>query len=475
MQTGASSQEPVPHLLGRWGAPSNTENSRPPGPEDLGHPCRTTAASGAGRTERSLVDFDSLLVHLVSARMAAVGGLVADPTGLGARTAGEGRSARQWRIAQETQNARQAERNANETRRADPSSVQRGVISARHERLVTERQEAAADTGRGSWAGRRQMQPVSAGRMDQQPLDDWGQGRRGPAAQQSAPRADQPTGKPVADPQDGPVRQPAARSPALRSVPDGASQGGKATAPVSAAGVSRLAGMAGPARASGGSPSPAQAVAQLLAGRGGTESARAPGQDQAPGDPRTRLNNGRGPRTTGTKTAGDGRPGPANTSDSPESLQRARFAQLVKSIRLNVGAKSSSATIRLNPPELGRMKINVRLVGHSLCVKVDTSTAHARELITARAHELVAALREQGIGVERFEVAGVSVLDHDGGTVAGGHDPRPQGHELKRSAPPGPQQRRQGRAAEDDSTEQAEPVLAGESYAGSEARLDIRI
>jgi flagellar hook-length control protein FliK len=156
-------------------------------------------------------------------------------------------------------------------------------------------------------------------------------------------------------------------------------------------------------------------------------------------------------------------------------VRQARFEHLIKSIRLNVGAKSSSATIRLNPPELGRMRIDLRMAEQSLQVKVEVATPRARELITARANELVTALREHGIQVERFEVAGAQIFGDEREPQTAGQELPSRGREMGRSTGHGRRQERHGRSGRHRQEEEMAPAGGMESYAGSEARLDVRI
>ena len=87
-------------------------------------------------------------------------------------------------------------------------------------------------------------------------------------------------------------------------------------------------------------------------------------------------------------------------------------------IRLNTGVRASSATIRLDPPELGRMRIDVRLVDDALQVRIEASTPQARQMLRARVSELAAALREHHIEVERFEVVGARAAEGAGSDAA---------------------------------------------------------
>ncbi len=90
---------------------------------------------------------------------------------------------------------------------------------------------------------------------------------------------------------------------------------------------------------------------------------------------------------------------PSGTADSVEETP---FARLVRSIR--IGERISSARLQLHPPELGRMRVDVRLTGDQLALDVRTETQAARDLVAQRAGELKLALEQHGIWVHRFDV-----------------------------------------------------------------------
>jgi flagellar hook-length control protein FliK len=105
------------------------------------------------------------------------------------------------------------------------------------------------------------------------------------------------------------------------------------------------------------------------------------------------------------------RAGPQLKLPEGSALKRAEkpgesvFDQLVRALRLRTTARSSSATVRLEPPELGRMLVEVHMDRDALRIAVRTETDAAREIVQHRAAELNAALQRQGIWVQRFEVS----------------------------------------------------------------------
>ncbi|UCF32857.1 MAG: flagellar hook-length control protein FliK [Phycisphaerales bacterium] len=87
-----------------------------------------------------------------------------------------------------------------------------------------------------------------------------------------------------------------------------------------------------------------------------------------------------------------------------EETFRSSFERLVRSIRLSRGPHWSSARLQLHPPELGRMKVELRLSGDTLQIDVLARTSEARELLYERVAELKAALEQHGLRIERFAV-----------------------------------------------------------------------
>jgi len=77
----------------------------------------------------------------------------------------------------------------------------------------------------------------------------------------------------------------------------------------------------------------------------------------------------------------------------------------VRSIRANIGQRESTARLQLNPPELGRVRIDVRLVHQRMELQIRTQTAEARETLGGRLDGLRQALAQHGITVDRIELA----------------------------------------------------------------------
>lgn len=157
-----------------------------------------------------------------------------------------------------------------------------------------------------------------------------------------------------------------------------------------------------------GNPTPqiAQQVGQVLAAsRGGeVETARAIQPAQEATHARTQSANQKNSTSTLTKSPADSKPY-SSTTQQAETTTRSEFDQLVRSIRMKPGLWQSSAKLRLDPPSLGTLNIDVRLVGKKIEIIVKTESLEAAERLSQQVAKLKSALQQQGIFIERFDVS----------------------------------------------------------------------
>lgn len=374
-------------------------------PVDLGQYTPNRPGGTRFATGGDSARFDDLLAQVQSLQFSAFAntGMVqtmtpdetADPSG-----GSTGGNAREARINQETQSARQAEVASHGTRGADPSSVQNGVVSERHERVLT--QEKLAAEGKPSPEAKVATNSAEAPRTSEL-LSAAAAGESKPVNEKNATQV---TSQPSAS------HQPVASSETTTSnhqqqpgAESGTDRSNSNTAPSKAISVptTGAAAAASADQASGKQASPAQRIGEILAGKTSGQVTRTSGtevQTQVGKEPTAKnatLNQSAKVRT-------NGQPQGRATAEGPEQTKRSEFENLIKSIRLNRGTKSSSATIRLNPPELGKMKIHAQMSDSVLRVRVEASSSEARHLLNERSSELLNALRERGIDVDRFEV-----------------------------------------------------------------------
>jgi flagellar hook-length control protein FliK len=92
------------------------------------------------------------------------------------------------------------------------------------------------------------------------------------------------------------------------------------------------------------------------------------------------------------------------TGKTSEQPARSSFERLVQSIRTSMGARESQARIRLDPPELGHVRIDLKVTGGRVALRLETETHEARALLSSRLDELRSALAQHGLTVDRVEM-----------------------------------------------------------------------
>ena len=83
----------------------------------------------------------------------------------------------------------------------------------------------------------------------------------------------------------------------------------------------------------------------------------------------------------------------------PESVQ-----ELARVVRSNLGSRHASMTLRLDPPELGTVRIDVRMNNQALTLHIEAQTEAGRDALQSRLSDLKQALEQHGVRVERAEV-----------------------------------------------------------------------
>ncbi|MEK7710753.1 MAG: flagellar hook-length control protein FliK [Planctomycetota bacterium] len=188
-------------------------------------------------------------------------------------------------------------------------------------------------------------------------------------------------------------------------------------------------------------------VARLLAGAhpSDVESAAAPAAAPASGEGR--------PAAREASENPKAKPNPSEQSaTSPSTSRKAEetrgtpFAQLVRLMRSQAG-RQSSARVMLDPPELGRIHVRVKMLGDRVEVGVETETAAAKELLSGRADRLKSALEQHGMIVDRFDInTNATGLFDQRQAVGGGSDFSAQSGGERPASPGAPGARAGGRA-----------------------------
>jgi flagellar hook-length control protein FliK len=119
-------------------------------------------------------------------------------------------------------------------------------------------------------------------------------------------------------------------------------------------------------------------------------------------------------RSGATEITGRGVGAEAGAKSADESSTRVQsdFDRLVRMVRMKMGPRHSSARLHLEPPQLGRVQVDVRMNGSELQIGVRTETLAARNLLAERAVALRTALEQWGINIERFEITADALGGH---------------------------------------------------------------
>jgi len=210
----------------------------------------------------------------------------------------------------------------------------------------------------------------------------------------------------------------------------------------------------------------------LTAGKIGTGP---PGQNVATvavdGDPRRSAFHSKPPSSA--PAARSGSDATHRTTQETDAAPRSAFEQLVRAIRLQTGPKHSSAQLQLHPPELGRVRVDVRMEGDQIQMDVRTETDAARELLTRRAAELRTALEQHGIFVDRFDVT--TAVPPAPPLYAGADYGSAVLADARRDSPPTSFARSSRGAPADDDGGLAGWIDLTEAAVAGKTRLDIRV
>jgi len=153
-------------------------------------------------------------------------------------------------------------------------------------------------------------------------------------------------------------------------------------------------------RAAAAKPAPtvARQIAQLL-------NTKLGGSDVARTADTSAMARGNGtPARPSTAAAAGKKADAPDQAAKPGEAARTVFDKLVRNLRMNIGAKQSTARIRLQPPELGHVRVDVKMTDSRIDLRVQVESAIARELIGGRMEILRSALRDHGLLAERIEL-----------------------------------------------------------------------
>ncbi|MGQ9649219.1 MAG: flagellar hook-length control protein FliK [Phycisphaerae bacterium] len=87
------------------------------------------------------------------------------------------------------------------------------------------------------------------------------------------------------------------------------------------------------------------------------------------------------------------------------SLKEARaMTELADVVRANIGARHSSMVLKLEPPELGQLRVDVRTHGDELRLRLQADTLLGRDALQSRINELRSSLEQHGFKLSQIQV-----------------------------------------------------------------------
>jgi len=126
-------------------------------------------------------------------------------------------------------------------------------------------------------------------------------------------------------------------------------------------------------------------------------------QGQAVVMPSPGSSEGRGSSSQGVFSSESATGTTAHRAGQAESEPSA-LEQVVRAARAQIGARHSQVRLQLQPPDLGRLRIDVRIDGKTLQMHMEAQTELAHRLLTSRVAELRGTLQAQGLNVERVQI-----------------------------------------------------------------------
>ena len=118
----------------------------------------------------------------------------------------------------------------------------------------------------------------------------------------------------------------------------------------------------------------------------------------------------------------------AAATSATQQVDRARFVQRVARAFEAVGDRGGSLRLRLSPPELGQLRLEISVRHGALTAQIEAETSAARDLLLQNLPQLRERLAQQDIRIERFDV---DLTDRSLGSDSGQaayqqHQPQPR-------------------------------------------------
>lgn len=157
------------------------------------------------------------------------------------------------------------------------------------------------------------------------------------------------------------------------------------------------------------------------------------------------------------------------TADGGPPVDRARFVQRVEGALRHAHDRDGRLHVRLSPPELGSIRIEIALHHGVMTAKLEAETTAARNLIMEHLPVLRERLAQQDVRIEKFDVD-VRRDSGDGGSGSGG-DPGARERPAQQAAWRQDERRARPAPAREARAEPPAPAKAAANAAG----LDVRV
>lgn len=99
---------------------------------------------------------------------------------------------------------------------------------------------------------------------------------------------------------------------------------------------------------------------------------------------------------------------PAGLTDAASSQDAANSARLTRGLNNAVNQQGGTVTLRLTPPDIGTVRIQLNLQGTSVSAQFHAETDAGQRLLTQQLGQLRTSLESQGLNVEKLGVQGMS-------------------------------------------------------------------
>ncbi len=159
----------------------------------------------------------------------------------------------------------------------------------------------------------------------------------------------------------------------------------------------------------------------------------------------------RGTHEAGARAAGPAQAPPPTESSPSDDINQARLA---RGLRTALNQQGGAVTLRLTPPEMGTVRIQMQLQGAAVSAQFHAESDAARSMLQQQLGQLRTALESQGLTVDRLGVQSMNQGNASSfGQTQDQSDPQQQTHDGRSRGQYQPQHRTPDDASGDNPTE----------------------